>query len=167
MKLRTISIAVVVGAAGLGLAATQRDKVENSRLDYGDLAMWKQMLGWQSSTESVGPKEDVGIMERTLMKDAIVHKLADGEIDLQQASTRFMEINSRNPTYLVGLDCTYPNMDRKEAVYRNVLDWTEQVCGNKLNYSSIHDRLSQQFEDFRKKGFPLPPIPLPSKAACE
>src|SRR5262245_23133383 len=130
MKLRTITIAAVAVVAGLGLAATQRNRLADSRVDYGDAAMWKQMLGWQSATESASPKEDLGIMERTLLKDTVVRKLVDGEIDLQQAAARFLEINSRNQTYLTGLDCTYPNVARKEAVYRNVLDWSEQVYGN-------------------------------------
>ncbi|HEV3146581.1 MAG TPA: hypothetical protein VGZ47_22020, partial [Gemmataceae bacterium] len=73
--------------------------------------------------------------------------------------------NSQIKSYFVGLDCNYPGMDRKEAVYRNILAWVESLCGKQPNYNVIQERLQADFEECRKDGFPLPPIPLRAQAA--
>jgi hypothetical protein len=167
MKPRLSLMMASVVAMGLGLGVAHKYLADEPGNDFLDPTAWRQGLGTRNPPDLTAPKSGFVVMERMAMKEAIVRKLIGGEITLEQAAARFLEICSRNKAYFVGLDCTYPDLDRNEAVYRNLMEWVAKLHEKQPEYPSIQQRLEQDFERCRQQNFPLPPIPLQAQAACE
>jgi hypothetical protein len=165
MNLRIpITIAAVV-AAGVGLVATQKYIFAGSDIDFTDREFWKDLVGANDDTRPANPYELI-VLGRMGLKDAMARKLVHEEITLEQAAARFVEVNKDNKAYYVGLDCNYRDVDTKEAVYRDVLKWVETLYENDPAFEQIRERLDKQFEDCRKRDFPLPPVPLRPRATA-
>jgi hypothetical protein len=167
MMLRVTMLVATVVAAGLGLVFAQKYLMEGPDVGLTDREFWKALVGGNDDSGMPACNEELMILGRMSLKDALAHKLVNQEITLQQAATRFVEINKDSKTYFVGLDCNYPDVGLNEAVYRDVLKWTECLYEKDPDYSLIRERLDKEFEECRRQDFPLPAVPLRSRATAE
>ena len=159
MKLRALMmLLVVLMASGMGLVAAQRFMLGQPNIEISDSETWKRVISSERDTAADRNQGPI-VVERMVVKGGIVRSLVEGEITLEQAARRFLDLNKDNKAYFIGIECIYPDVDLKEAIYRNVLAWAEGVYGNLPGYASIRKCLEEQFEDCRQKGFPLPARP--------
>jgi hypothetical protein len=167
MKLRALmTVLVVLTASGVCLVAARRFMPAQLNIDRSDTKTWTQVISADRDT-AADRNHGMIVMERIGLKDRIVRNLVEGEITLEQAARRFLDLNKDNPLFLIGIECKYPNMDFKEAIHRNVLAWAEGVYGKLPRYPSIQRRLEAQFEDCRQNGFPLPAWPPQAASTVE
>jgi hypothetical protein len=159
MKLRApMMLLVFLMAGGVGLVAAQRFMPAQPNIEPSDTRTWKQVIVGERDV-AADRSQGLIVMERMALKDGIVRVLVEGEITLEQAARRFLDLNKDNQTYFIGIECNYRNVDFNEAIYRDVLAWAESAYGKLPGYPSIRNRLEEQLDDCRQKGFPLPPRP--------
>ncbi|HLW66581.1 MAG TPA: hypothetical protein VKS79_14800 [Gemmataceae bacterium] len=167
MKLRLLMLMATVLASGIGLGATQRYFCAVYDVDLTDARLWKQLDGGGNEASAANEKRVLMVMGKMSVKDAMVRKLVSGEITLQQAAARFVEVNKDSELYFVGLRSKYTSIEINEAVYRNVLEWVEANYETDPNYERIRERLENELEVCRKADFPLPLVPLQAKVRTE
>ena len=167
MKLHLPMILTTVVFAGLGLGFAQKYMMAGPDVGFADPEFWKAMLGADDDSGIPATNDELLILGRMTLKDALVRKLINREITLQQVAARFVYINKDNKPYMVGLSCNYPKVDFNEAVYRDVLKWAEGLYEYDPDYPLIRERLQREFEECRQEKFPLPPMPLQARAAAD
>jgi hypothetical protein len=167
MKLHLPMILATVIFAGLGLGFAQKYMMAGPDVGVADPEFWQAMLGRNDDSGIPTTNDELIILGRMSLKDALVRKLVEREMTLQQVAARFVYINKDNKPYMVGLSCYYPQVDLKEAVYQDVLKWTDGLYEKDPDYPVIRARLQRELEECRKENFPLPPIPLQVQAAAD
>ena len=167
MKLRAPMMLLVVSlASGVGLVAAKRYISAQPNSEPPNSEAYKQVIFGRRDI-AANRYHGLLVMERMALKDGIVRSLVEGKMTLEQAARQFLDLNKDNKPYFIGVECTYRNVDFKEAIYRNVLTWAEGVYGKQAGYPSIQKGLEEQFEDCRQKGFPLPPKPPQATSTVE
>jgi hypothetical protein len=167
MKLRIAMLIATIVAAGTGLVFAEKYIVTWPKVDFADLVSSRESTGEKDDSEVSGHNQELIVLGRMSMKDIVARKLINGELTLEQAAARFVELNRDNKWYYVGLDCNYPRVDLNEAVYRHVVKWTETLYEGDADYPEICARLEKAFEECREEKFPLPFVPLRRQATAE
>ena len=167
MKLRIVMLIATVMAAGTGLAFAERYIVAGPNVRLTDAEFWTELMGGKDDSEVGAPNQELIVVGRMSMKDTVARKLVNGELTLQQAAARFVEVNRDNKHYFVGLDCAFPDLGRNETVYRDVVTWTKRLYEEDADYSVICEYLEKEFEKCRKQDFPIPLLPLRPRATAE
>ncbi len=119
-----------------GLAAACRDVQDSGELN-------EAITTAQQESEELSDRT-LHVADRIAVKEALVTRLVEGELTLDQVAAQFAELNATEPIKMTSLRWRYGELPDDELAARSVIEYVDSR--DLPNRTQILDRLDRQFQ---------------------